>query len=68
MRIATANQMRGMDGTAIEEIGIPSTDLMERAAAGFARAALELCGKRSRQERAEGRGAWASDKGLPGGQ
>ena len=57
MRIATANQMRGMDGTTIEEIGIPSTDLMERAAAGFARAALELCGKRSRQERAEGRGA-----------
>ena len=44
MRIATAEQMRQLDRTAIEERGIPSTDLMERAAEALAQAALELAG------------------------
>ena len=44
MQIATAQQMRDMDRIAIEHRGIPSTLLMERAAEGFAAAALEVCG------------------------
>ncbi len=41
MRIATAQQMRELDRTAIERRGIPSADLMERAAAALAAAAME---------------------------
>lgn len=41
--LATAAQMREMDRIAIEERGIPSTLLMERAARGVAAAAEELC-------------------------
>ena len=41
MRLTTAAQMRELDRQAIEG-GIPSLDLMERAAEGVARAALEL--------------------------
>lgn len=44
MRIATASQMRELDRITIQERGVPSTDLMERAAAALARAALELAG------------------------
>ena len=44
MRIATAEQMRELDRIAIQERGIPSTDLMERAAMALASAALELAG------------------------
>lgn len=42
MKLATAAQMRELDRQAIEERGIPSMDLMERAAEGVAQAALEL--------------------------
>ncbi len=42
MKLATAAQMKELDRQAIEERGIPSIELMERAAAGVARAALEL--------------------------
>ena len=42
MKLATAAQMRELDRQAIEERGIPSIDLMERAAEGVAQAALEL--------------------------
>ena len=44
MRIATASQMRELDRITIQERGVPSTDLMERAAAALAQAALELAG------------------------
>ena len=44
MRIATASQMRELDRITIQERGAPSTDLMERAAAALAKAALELAG------------------------
>ena len=42
MYLATAAQMKELDRQAIEERGIPSIDLMERAAQGVARAVLEL--------------------------
>ena len=42
MRLATAEQMRELDRQAIEERGIPSIDLMEKAAEGVTKAALEL--------------------------
>ena len=42
MRLATAAQMRELDRQAIEEHNIPSIDLMERAAADVAEAALSL--------------------------
>lgn len=42
MKLATAAQMRELDRQAIEERGIPSIDLMERAAEGVAQAALNL--------------------------
>ena len=42
MKLATAAQMKELDRKAIEERGIPSIDLMERAAEGLTRAALEL--------------------------
>ena len=44
MRIATASQMRELDRITIHERGVPSTDLMERAAEALAGAALELAG------------------------
>ena len=56
MRVATAQEMREMDRHAIEEIGIPSTLLMERAAQGFAAAAVELCSWRGAQENTEPQG------------
>ena len=40
MKLTTAEQMKELDRQAIEERGIPSIDLMERAAAGVAEAAL----------------------------
>ncbi len=40
MKLASAAQMRELDRQAIEEIGIPSIDLMEQAAEGVALAAL----------------------------
>ena len=46
MYIATAEQMRQLDRMAIEERGIPSADLMERAAHALAEAALALAGTR----------------------
>ncbi len=42
MKLATSAQMRELDRRAIQERGIPSIDLMERAAAGVAEAALDL--------------------------
>ena len=44
MRIATAQQMRETDRIAIQERGIPSTDLMERAAAAVAEEVMTLVG------------------------
>ena len=44
MRIATAQQMRETDRVAIQERGIPSTDLMERAAAAVAEEVMTLVG------------------------
>ena len=41
MKLATAAQMKELDRQAIEDRGIPSIDLMERAADGIVRAALE---------------------------
>lgn len=42
MKLATAAQMRELDRKAIQERHIPSIDLMERAAAAVAQAALDL--------------------------
>ena len=42
MRLATAREMKELDRRAIEEEGIPSIDLMDRAAEGVAQAALAL--------------------------
>ena len=42
MILATAAQMKEMDRIAIEELGIPSLDLMERAAEGIAAAVAEV--------------------------
>ncbi|WP_297211260.1 NAD(P)H-hydrate dehydratase [uncultured Flavonifractor sp.] len=44
MRIATAEQMREMDRAAIQERGIASTDLMERAAEAVAGEVMTLMG------------------------
>ena len=41
MKLAAAAQMRELDRKAIEERKIPSIDLMERAAAAVAQAALD---------------------------
>ena len=46
MKLATASQMKELDRQAIEERNIPSIDLMERAAEGVARAALDLLPQR----------------------
>ena len=40
--IAASQQMRDLDRAAIHEEGIPSTDLMERAAEALAETAMEL--------------------------
>ena len=42
MKLATAAQMRNLDHQAIQDRGIPSIDLMDRAAAGVAEAVLGL--------------------------
>ena len=42
MRIGTAEQMRYLDHTTIYEIGVPSTELMERAAAGLKDACMKI--------------------------
>ena len=42
MKLATSSQMRELDRRAVCDRGIPSIDLMERAAAHVAEAALEL--------------------------
>ena len=52
MNLATAAQMREMDRQAIEERGIPSLELMERAAEGVAQAALELLAEKPSRCRA----------------
>ncbi|MBE6961465.1 MAG: NAD(P)H-hydrate dehydratase [Ruminococcaceae bacterium] len=49
MKLATAKQMRELDRCAIEELGIPSVELMEKAARGVAKAALELGGRKFRK-------------------
>ncbi len=54
MKLATASQMKELDRQAIEERGIPSIDLMERAAEGVAQAALDLLPQRP--GRCRGRG------------
>jgi len=41
MRLATARQMRELDRTAIQDRGIPSVNLMERAATALAEEAME---------------------------
>ena len=46
MRLATAKEMKELDRRAIEGEGIPSIELMERAAEGVAKAALSLLEKR----------------------
>ena len=46
MKLATAAQMKELDRKAIEERGIPSIDLMERAAEGVVLSALELLPRR----------------------
>ena len=51
MKLAAAAEMKELDRQAIEEEGIPSIDLMERAAQGVARAALELLEERSSKSR-----------------
>lgn len=45
MRVAFAQQMRELDRVAIEQQGIPSLDLMERAAQGVADAVRAVTGK-----------------------
>ena len=50
MKLATARQMRELDRCAIEECGIPSIELMEKAARGVAKAALELRGRKLRKK------------------
>ena len=52
MKLATAAQMRELDRQAIEERGIPSIDLMERAAAGIVKAALDALPERAGKCRA----------------
>ena len=51
MILATAKQMKEIDRIAIEERGIPSLELMERAAEGIVRAVTELCQEREALEK-----------------
>ena len=46
MKLATAAQMKELDRQAIEERGVPSIDLMERASEGVAKAALSFLTER----------------------
>ena len=48
--VATAAQMKELDRQAIEEYGIPSLDLMERAALGVAGAVWSLVGREDEEE------------------
>ena len=50
MMVATAAQMKELDRQAIEEYGIPSLDLMERAALGVAGAVWSLVGQEDEEE------------------
>lgn len=50
MKLATAAMMRELDRKAIQEWGIPSVDLMERAAKGVTKAALEVMGRKLRRK------------------
>ena len=50
MMVATAAQMKELDRQAIEEYGIPSLDLMERAALGVAGAVWSLVGWEDEEE------------------
>ena len=52
MKLASAKQMRDLDNEAIQRRGIPSIDLMERAAEGVAEAALALLPVRPGKARA----------------
>lgn len=52
MKLATAAQMRELDRKAIEEHRIPSIDLMERAAAAVAQAALDALPEKPQKCRA----------------
>ena len=52
MDIATAAQMRQLDETAIRQRGIPSTQLMETAAAALTQAVMELAREGGRARRA----------------
>ncbi len=62
MQIATAEQMRSMDQRAIEEAGISSVVLMERAARGLMDAVLGLCQDMGRNEEAKGHNPKAGEK------
>lgn len=64
MQIATAEQMRGMDRRAMEEAGLPSLVLMERAAQGLAEAALGLCQDMCRNGEAKARDLNAGENGI----
>ena len=52
MKLATAAQMKELDQRAMEEEGIPSLELMERAAEGVARGALSLLPEKKGKYRA----------------
>ena len=65
MRIATAQQMRDMDRIAIQERGVPSTQLMERAASAVAETAAQLAEEGRRAGRTGETRVLASDC-LPG--
>jgi len=56
MKIVTAEQMRALDRAAIEERGIPSLDLMDRAGRGLADLALAVAGGRGPIAVVAGRG------------
>ena len=50
MKIATSEQMRGLDRSAIRERGIPSLQLMDRAAAAVVERCLErMAGKEKKR-------------------